>query len=217
MPPLRPNTAAVRVAIGTLALALLASPSQAAPGDVADPVLQLLADKHLIGTITDPRPAPARTVAAVGLLQRMQDRTAELVLVALNAVGVRYRHGGNSEASGFDCSGFTRYVFGSSLGLMLPRSADEQAAAPTLLAVRREDLQPGDLVFFNTLRRTFSHVGIYIGDNRFVHAPSAGGEVRTEDMGFAYWKKRYTGARRALSVAQAPDTSADPAVAPEPR
>ena len=67
--------------------------------------------------------------------------------------------------------------------------------------IRREDLQPGDLVFFNTLKRTFSHVGIYVGGNRFVHAPRPGGEVRTEDMGYAYWKSRFTGARRAEAVA----------------
>ena len=77
----------------------------------------------------------------------------------------------HSAETGFDCSGFTRHVFETSLGLVLPRRADEQAAAPGLVAVKREDLQPGDLVFFNTLRRTFSHVGIYIGDNRFIHAP----------------------------------------------
>jgi cell wall-associated NlpC family hydrolase len=78
----------------------------------------------------------------------------------------------------------------------LPRCADEQANAPGLVAVGREELRPGDLVFFNTLRRTFSHVGIYIGDNRFVHSPRPGKSVRTDDISFAYWAKRFTGARR---------------------
>ena len=92
-----------------------------------------------------------------------------------NPCGVRYRRGGTSGENGFDCSGFTRYVFGNSLGLALPRSVDEQATAPGLVRVQREDLQPGDLVFFNTLKRTLSHVDVHIGDNRFIHAPRPGG------------------------------------------
>ena len=94
----------------------------------------------------------------------------------MDFVGVRYRRGGTSAETGFDCSGFTRHVFEMSLGLVLPRRADEQAARPACVAVKRDDLQPGDLVFFNTLQRTFSHVGIYIGDNRFIHAPRHGQE-----------------------------------------
>ena len=90
----------------------------------------------------------------------------------MNFIGVRYRRGGTSAETGFDCSGFTRHVFEMSLGLVLPRRADEQAAMPGLVKVAaRAICKPGDLVFFNTMRRTFSHVGIYIGDNRFVHAP----------------------------------------------
>jgi cell wall-associated NlpC family hydrolase len=81
--------------------------------------------------------------------------------------------------------------------LILPRRADEQAKASGLVAIKKDELQPGDLVFFNTLRRTFSHVGIYLGDGKFIHAPKPGGEVRVEDMRFVYWAKRFTGARRA--------------------
>jgi cell wall-associated NlpC family hydrolase len=123
------------------------------------------------------------------------DRASEVVLTAMNFLGVRYRRGGSSEA-GFDCSGFTRHIVETSLGLVLPRRADEQASAPGLVTIRRDDLRPGDLVFFNTLKRTFSHVGIYLGDGRFIHAPRPGGAVRIEDMGYPYWRKRYTGARR---------------------
>ena len=126
----------------------------------------------------------------------------------MDLVGVRYRRGGTSTETGFDCSGFTRHVFETSLGLVLPRRADEQATAAGLVAVKREDLRPGDLVFFNTLKRTFSHVGIYIGDNRFIHSPRPGKNVRTEDMSFAYWAKRFTGARRVETTA-----SVEPAVA----
>lgn len=121
-----------------------------------------------------------------------------MVMTAMNFLGVPYVRGGESEETGFDCSGFTRYIFERSIGLMLPRRADEQAHAEGMVAIGREELRPGDLVFFNTLRRTFSHVGIYIGDGRFIHSPKPGGEVRVEDMGVRYWSARFTGARRAV-------------------
>ena len=99
-----------------------------------------------------------------------------------------------------------------SVGLVLPRRVDEQATAPGLIKVKREELKPGDLVFFNTLKRTFSHVGIYVGDGKFIHSPRSGGEVRVEDMRFVYWAKRFTGARRAEPMAA--DPLADVAAAP---
>jgi cell wall-associated NlpC family hydrolase len=113
---------------------------------------------------------------------------------ALNYLGIRYRYGGSSPSTGFDCSGLVGYVAEQSLGLKLPRNAAEiyQLGTP----VRRADLQVGDLVFFNTMGRRYSHVGIYLGDDRFVHSPSAGGVVRVERMDMAYWNKRYNGARR---------------------
>jgi cell wall-associated NlpC family hydrolase len=120
-----------------------------------------------------------------------------MVLTSMNFLGVPYRRGGNSADEGFDCSGFTRRVFEMSLGLVLPRRADEQAGAKGLIDVKRDELMPGDLVFFNTLKRTFSHVGIYVGEGKFIHAPRTGGQVRVEDMRFAYWANRFTGARRA--------------------
>lgn len=130
------------------------------------------------------------------------DGASGLVVAALGFLGVPYRRGGNDE-DGFDCSGFTRHLFETRLGLLLPRRADEQAHSPDLVAVTRSELQPGDLVFFNTLRRTFSHVGIYIGDGRFIHAPRPGAEVRLESMRVAYWSKRFTGARRPAGAADA--------------
>ena len=120
-----------------------------------------------------------------------------LVLSAMHFIGVPYRRGGMSADHGFDCSGFTRHVFENSLGLVLPRRADAQARNAGLQKVPRDDLQPGDLVFFNTMRRAFSHVGIYVGEGRFIHAPRSGGQVRVEDMRQAYWSKRFNGARRA--------------------
>jgi len=99
-----------------------------------------------------------------------------------------------------------------SLGKVLPRRADEQAKDADLIAVKRDDLRPGDLVFFNTLRRTFSHVGIYAGDGKFIHAPRAGSSVRVDDIGSSYWSKRFTGARRASEASEmSPSVSLDTA------
>jgi cell wall-associated NlpC family hydrolase len=131
------------------------------------------------------------------LRDSVRDAASDLVMTAMNFLGVPYRLGGNSADAGFDCSGFTRHIFENSLGLVLPRRADEQARAQGLLAIGRNELRPGDLVFFNTMRRTFSHVGIYLGDGKFIHAPRTGSEVRIEDMGSSYWSRRFTGARRA--------------------
>ena len=185
-----------RTLVLALALSAALGPAFAAPDDALDPVMKLLAEKGLVAT------APTSTAEAPPagegtLMRRVQDRASDMVVSAMNFIGVPYRRGGNSAETGFDCSGFTRKVFETSLGMVLPRRADEQAAAPGLVKVKREELKPGDLVFFNTMRRTFSHVGIYIGDNRFIHAPSRGKDVRTDDLGFAYWAKRFTGARRA--------------------
>ena len=185
-----------------LAVALTALPVLAAPDDVADPLMKMLADH---GLLSAPVAAPAEVTEGdkTSLLRQVHDRASDMVVAAMNFVGVRYRRGGTSADTGFDCSGFTRHVFEMSVGLALPRRADEQALAPGLVVVKREDLRPGDLVFFNTLKRTFSHVGIYIGDNRFIHSPRTGQHVRTEDMSFAYWAKRFTGARRVDTAATA--------------
>jgi cell wall-associated NlpC family hydrolase len=113
---------------------------------------------------------------------------------ALDLLGIRYRWGGSKPETGFDCSGFVRHVFQQGLGLDLPRSAREQSRSGE--PVDKNELQPGDLVFFNTMRRAFSHVGIYLGDDLFVHAPHRGGRVRVEDMSGRYWTKRFNGARR---------------------
>ncbi len=159
----------------------------------ADAVLHLLQDK---GLLNGPVHRPAHPV-----VQHVREKASDLVMAAMNFIGVRYRRGGSSAEQGFDCSGFTRYVFEHSVGLVLPRRADEQAHNAGLAAIRREELRPGDLVFFNTMRRAFSHVGIYIGEGRFIHSPRSGGEVRIEDMRQAYWSTRFNGARRADAAA----------------
>jgi len=113
---------------------------------------------------------------------------------ALGYIGIRYRRGGSSPETGFDCSGFVRHVFGETLGLELPHNA--KAISLQGERVDRAELMPGDLVFFDTMRRAFSHVGIYLGNSLFVHAPRTGGRVRIEDMTDQYWSRRYNGARR---------------------
>lgn len=126
--------------------------------------------------------------------QTMGEKASELVMTAMGFLGVPYRRGGSSAETGFDCSGFVRAMYQQTVGLILPRSADQQAAATK--TIDKNELRPGDLVFFNTMRRTFSHVGIYIGDNKFIHSPRSGSEVRVEDMRMSYWQTRFNGARR---------------------
>lgn len=121
-------------------------------------------------------------------------KASELVMQAMGLLGVPYRSGGTSEEKGFDCSGFVRYMYEKSVGLVLPRRAEEQAKVT--VEISRSELKPGDLVFFNTLKRTFSHVGIYVGDGKFIHAPRPGKAVRVDDMREAYWQQRFNGARR---------------------
>jgi cell wall-associated NlpC family hydrolase len=125
---------------------------------------------------------------------------SELVVTALNFVDVDYKWGGNSAEEGFDCSGFTRHVYQAIGGIALPRSAEDQASAPGFRSVALHELAPGDLVFFDTSNRKFSHVGIYVGDGRFVHAPRTGAQVRMETMRSSYWASRYTGARRSVRL-----------------
>lgn len=130
----------------------------------------------------------------VSFIDRTVDNVEAALDRALDLIGIKYRRGGNTPESGFDCSGFVRHVFNEGVGLYLPRSAKEMSKAGD--EVHKEELKPGDLVFFNTMRRTFSHVGIYLGDNLFVHSPRAGGKVRIEDLRDRYWTRRYNGARR---------------------
>lgn len=109
-------------------------------------------------------------------------------------VGIEYRWGGRAPQTGFDCSGLVVHAFERAWGLALPHSTLAQSKAGK--AVRRGDLRPGDLIFYNTRRRPYSHVGIYLGEGRFVHAPRRGAKVRIESMRKPYWRKRFNGARR---------------------
>lgn len=125
------------------------------------------------------------------------DASNAVLFRAIGLVGTPYRWGGNTPDSGFDCSGLVDYVFRDAAGIQLPRTADAMGDLD-LPAVTRERLQPGDLVFFTQRSRKIGHVGIYVGEGRFVHAPNEGGVVRLDHLDGPYWKDHYAGAKRAL-------------------
>ncbi len=167
--------------------------------------LSLFVAFHLSAGSTPTEESPTVNVAERGLVSQIGSQlvtvkdkaggqAATMVEQAMGLLGVPYRRGGNSENTGFDCSGFVRHLYEKSVGQILPRRASDQARATEV--IDREDLKPGDLVFFNTMRRAFSHVGIYVGDGKFIHAPRAGKAVNVDDMRSAYWQKRFNGARR---------------------
>jgi cell wall-associated NlpC family hydrolase len=166
---------------------LLAVAAHAAPQvDRADDNVEApLVDKTFLGQFHQVR-------------QTVVDRTSDLVVTAIGFLGVPYRRGGNTAETGFDCSGFVRAMYTQTVGHLLPRRAEEQAAATQ--KIDRSELKPGDLVFFNTMRRAFSHVGIYVGEGKFIHSPKPGAQVRVEDMSGSYWQRRFSGARRVLSA-----------------
>lgn len=184
---MRPIAPALVLALATL----LAPGTHAAPGpsfNAGDDMDKLLADKGLLTQIDQVR----RSVTS---------KASELVVNAMGFLGVPYRRGGNNVETGFDCSGFVRAIYEQSVGLLLPRKAEQQAAATE--HIDKTQLQPGDLVFFNTLQRAFSHVGIYVGDGKFIHSPKPGAEVRVESMSVRYWQSRFDGARRVAAVQSA--------------
>lgn len=118
----------------------------------------------------------------------------DLAMYALSLTGTPYKYGGTSPDSGFDCSGFVGHVFKHSLGKTLPRSSDDISRVG--VSQQADMLRPGDLVFYNTLNKPYSHVGIYVGDGQFVHSPSSGKSVSIVNMNETYWRIRYNGARR---------------------
>ncbi|KAF3999604.1 C40 family peptidase [Glaciimonas immobilis] len=126
--------------------------------------------------------------------EQLTERASDLAQSAIGLIGINYKYGGNTPQTGLDCSGLVRYVFKQALGIELPRTSAELSHEGE--KIDRDDLKPGDLVFYNTLKRSFSHVGIYLGDNKFIHAPRTGSSVRVESMDLAYWKNRFNGARR---------------------
>ena len=128
------------------------------------------------------------------LVDSVAGKSDELINRAMEVIGVRYRWDTELPQSGLDGSSFVGYVFKDKLGFLLPRKSTQMSRVGK--PITREELQPGDLVFFNTMRLTFSHVGIYVGDNKFIHSPSKGTSVRVDDLSSLYWDKRFDGARR---------------------
>lgn len=140
------------------------------------------------------RPAPAITHTRTP--GQLHANPNDILFRAIGLVGTPYRYGGNTPAGGFDCSGLVDYVFNDVAGIVLPRSSGEisRVDAP---AIARDDLQSGDIVFFHGSANV-SHVGIYVGKGRFVHAPNEGGTVRLDELNAPYWRKHYAGAKRII-------------------
>ncbi|MDI3515653.1 MAG: C40 family peptidase [Gammaproteobacteria bacterium] len=156
----------------------------------------LLASAPFVHAAEQPEQPKAVQVGQNSVIDDYTVVAEQLVDEALSYLGIRYRFGGTSPATGLDCSGLVLNVFRNAVGLNLPRTANEMAKLGDQIG--RQELKPGDLVFFNTMRRAFSHVGIYLGDGKFVHAPSSGGKVRVENISNRYWAQRFNGARRLL-------------------
>ena len=129
------------------------------------------------------------------------DVRSDIVVRALTLIDTPYRYGGSTPATGFDCSGLVRYVYNAVGARPLPRHSEEMGKLGD--PITRSQLEPGDLVFFNTLARAYSHVAIYIGDGRFLHAPARSGRVRIEALNDRYWQARFDGARRLIDSANA--------------
>ncbi len=143
---------------------------------------------------------PSASVSAfpAASANRVWNRAQDLAIFALGLTGVDYRFGGDTPEAGLDCSGLVRYVFQQGTGISLPRTSQELSRMGKKVTVA--DLNVGDLVFFNTRSFPFSHVGIYLGDDRFIHAPSRGGEVEIVSLSGSYWRTRFNGARRLVAV-----------------
>jgi cell wall-associated NlpC family hydrolase len=179
---------------------LLLAGGAASAGAVVERLPKARAMEHRTATIaaknsSERRRNSERIVPAQRRIDSAPDAWREVVVHARRQIGVRYRYGGSSPQHGFDCSGFVRYVY-SQVGIRLPRTTEGMSEIG--FALRKTELKPGDLVFFDTRHKPFSHVGIYIGAQRFIHAPASGGAVQLVDMRERYWRLRYVGARRLV-------------------
>lgn len=195
--PIRP--APRRVAL----LALLCAASCAVHAAPETPVLP--GDSFAsVGALTDAATDVAKVGPAIAMSQALQtlEAAGNVADYALQLLGVGYRFGGSDPATGFDCSGFVQYVYRQAAGLTLPRSAKSMSRVGEKVSFA--DLMPGDIVFFNTRRFAFSHVGIYIGNNQFVHAPYRGRTVEVGTIDSRYWQQHFNGARRLVEDALNP-------------
>jgi cell wall-associated NlpC family hydrolase len=192
--------AALFLLVLAIPLAGCATPAAKSPTQASDVLREIKAESKVKSqssstTLTAKAAnAPQSPTAA----ETNPDWRAEMVMRAMTLLGVSYKFGGNSPDVGLDCSGFVRLVVKDVLGKVLPRRSEEISHSAE--AIKTEDLKPGDLVFFNTLKKTFSHVGIYVGNNQFIHSPSSGGSVRIETLDKQYWTSRFDGARRLVGL-----------------
>ncbi|MDD3267639.1 MAG: C40 family peptidase [Burkholderiales bacterium] len=129
------------------------------------------------------------------LSKKSQDAIANMLMQSVSLMGIAYKWGGNTPTTGLDCSGFVRYVYQNSLGINLPRTAAEQAKVGKRIGI--DNLEPGDLIFFNTKRGSNTHVGIYIGDNKFIQSPRTGENIQISDLS-GNWRKNFNGAKRIV-------------------
>jgi len=225
--PIKPLTAAAALAFALL----VSGPLQARniPAPAVDSTVVAGLGSPLLGQLPAFNPAPslalsvvpdAATVLAGAAAEQPADAAADeqdaavaaasanitdlrksLIAMAMKLRDTRYVRGGRDPATGFDCSGFVRYVFAHAVGMQLPNNSASQFLAG--LKVKKADMQPGDLVFFRTHgKRRISHVGIYISNGRFIHSPSAGKSVEISSLSEGYWAKRFAGAKRPEAMAQ---------------
>ncbi|GIZ12091.1 C40 family peptidase [Pseudomonas sp. NCCP-436] len=153
----------------------------------------------LLGACSSRSPAPQSPQLPVATPSAYVGTAEDVLFRALGLVGTPYRYGGNTPEGGFDCSGLIGYVYRDAAGISLPRSTRELSSM-RVPSVRRDSLQSGDLVFFATSGgRSVSHAGIYVGEGRFVHAPSSGGTVRLDSLDNSYWQRAYLDARRIIT------------------
>lgn len=151
-------------------------------------------------TVTAPPPSAGTSMApgSASFVELPRPGDAEqIVMFAYGLLGTGYRFGGRNPEAGLDCSGMVSYVVEQVTGIRLPHNAAQ--IAQRTRAIDSDALKPGDLVFFNTLKRPYSHMGIYLGDGKFIHAPSSKGAVRVERMDNRYFAQRFDGARTLLS------------------
>ena len=176
------------------------NPPMPPPRALRTPLLVALAAVALAAAPAHGQSARAPTIAdqARSTAETVWHGAQDLAMFALGLIGVDYRYGGETPEGGLDCSGLVRHVFQQVTGVTLPRTSKElsRIGAP----IGRDDLEAGDLVFFDTRRFAFSHVGIYLGDGRFIHAPSRGSEVEIAELANGYWRKHFNGARRLVGV-----------------
>ena len=144
------------------------------------------------------RPVVSASLAPVTMAPApaASQKSADALFFALSTLGIDYRSGGRSPTTGFDCSGLVSHIYSEAYGKKIPPNTKAQSSLGETVSL--SELEPGDLVFFNTLQRPFSHVGIYIGGERFVHAPRTGASVRIESLKARYWSARFDGARRLI-------------------